>query len=69
MTRKFFYHFYAIPKPNELAHRRNIEPVSSAGEARKVRDYWNTMGLPTAVYSSQSKTSPEVLPEGERLWR
>jgi hypothetical protein len=65
-----YYHFYTIPtKSSEKARRRNIAPVRSAAESRAVRDYWNMMKLPTAVYINQQPTSPDELPHGERLWR
>jgi hypothetical protein len=65
-----YYHFYTIPtKPGEKARRRNIEPVKSARESRGVRDYWNRMNLPTAVYINQQPTSPDKLPFGEKLWK
>jgi hypothetical protein len=66
--RQQYYHFYAIPKAGKLARRRNIAPVRTARESTTVRDYWNSMGMPTAVYISQSITSPEDLPFGTRLW-
>ncbi|WBC28328.1 hypothetical protein DPMD02_60 [Desulfofustis phage LS06-2018-MD02] len=65
-----YYHFYTIPtKPGEKARRRNVEPVKSARESREVRDYWNRMNLPTAVYINQRPTAPDELPLGERLWK
>ena len=69
MTSKY-YHFYEIPKaPKTKARRRNIAPARSAAEARRVRDYYNSMKLPTAVFINQQSTSPDDLPDGERLWR
>lgn len=64
-----YYHFYEVPKPPKTkARRRNIAPARSAAEARRVRDYYNSMGLPTAVFINQRSTSPDDLPDGERLW-
>jgi len=64
-----YYHFYEVPKPGKQARRRNIDPVRSAKESRSVRDYYNGMKLPTAVFINQQPTSPELLPFGERLWK
>lgn len=64
-----YYHFYTIPKPNQKARRRNVDPVRSARESREVRDWYNKMNLPTAVYINQKPTSPDELPFGERIWK
>jgi len=69
MTRRY-YHFYTIPKSNTTkARRRNVDPVKSARESREVRDWYNRMNMPTAVYINQQPTSPDELPFGETLWK
>ena len=69
MTRRY-YHFYTIPtKTMPTARRRNIDPVQSAKDAREVRDYYNRMEIPTAVFINQRPEAPDDLPHGERLWR
>jgi len=64
-----YYHFYTIPKPNQKTRRRNVDPVKSARESREVRDWYNRMNMPTAVFINQQPTSPDELPFGERLWK
>lgn len=45
-----YYPFYTIPKSNQKVRRRNIAPVKSARESREVRDWYNRMSIPTAVF-------------------
>lgn len=63
-----YYHFYTIPTRTRKAIRRNVDPVKSAKGARSVRDWYNGMGLKTAVYINQKPTSPPELTPGEWLW-
>jgi hypothetical protein len=64
-----YYHFYTIPTKNQKSRRRNVDPVKSASESREVRDWYNRMNMPTAVFINQQPTSPDELPFGERLWK
>lgn len=69
MTRRY-YHFYTIPKTsNQKSRLRNVEPATSAVEARTRRDWYNAMNLPTGVVISQYRVAPVELDNNAKIFK
>ena len=66
------YAIYYLPRGNEdFAMKANTPNLTSAKEARKARDDWNTrMGSETVcIFVSENGKFPERLPHGCAIWR